>query len=196
MVIGLAITSVVAVSYYTIDSYKQFIRTQQTTEQKKVGLVLGAGIGKNGKPYDELKARLDVAAEALSKGTVDVLILSGDNRFVNYNEPLSMKEYLIETHQVPPEKLVLDYAGRSTYESCERATKVFKVNQLIIFSANSHLPRALYLCRQFGIDATGIASGIEANNSARRELLARVKALYNIHIAGEPTVLGDPIPLN
>lgn len=160
-----------------------------------VGLVLGAGISKNGKPFRELQARLDTAAQAIQDGQVDKLVLSGDNRFKNYNEPDVMRKYLLETKHIPAQKLQVDYAGRSTYESCERARKIFGIQKVTIFSAESHLPRAIFLCRHFGIQAYGISSGVEANNSQRREPLARVKAVYNIYIRGEQTVLGAPIQL-
>ena len=190
------LTLLIVGCYYTINTYKKFVVASENAEHTEVGLVLGSGISEESKPYDELKARLDSAADAINSGIVEMLILSGDNRVQNYDEPRAMKRYLIDDRGIAAEKLVADYAGRSTYESCERAAKVFGVQKLIIFSADSHLPRAIYLCRHFDIDAYGIASGIEANNSTRRELLARVKAVYNAQLVGERTVLGDPIPLN
>ncbi len=193
--VGILLIIVTVVCYYKIDGYKKFIVSAEPATQTKVGLVLGAGISKEGKPFDELKARLDSAAKALQNGTVDHLLLSGDNRFDYYNEPAAMKQYLTDTHDIAAEELTEDFAGRSTYESCERAAKVFGLKNVLIFSAGSHLPRAIYLCRHFGIDAYGIASGLEANNSSRREPLARVKAIYNTVIKGERTVLGNPIPL-
>jgi len=185
----------VVASYYIIEPYTKYIRSAEDVQPTQVGLVLGAGISADGKPYNELKARLDVAARALKAGKVEFLVLSGDNRFESYNEPEAMKQYLLETHGAPEETLVLDYAGRSTYESCERAAKIFGLKQVTIFSAGSHLPRAIYLCRHFGIEAYGVSSGVEANNSSRREPLARVKAIHNTHLVGEPTVLGEPIML-
>lgn len=160
-----------------------------------VGLVLGAGVNPQGKPYKELQARLDVAAEGLQKGWVKKLILSGDNRVSHYNEPIAMKNYLVNEKRIDPAKLAPDYAGRSTYESCERARKIFGQTRLVIFSAGSHLPRAIYLCEHFGIESFGVSSQVEANNSGRREILARVKAVYNIYIRGEKTVLGEQIVL-
>lgn len=162
-------------------------------EHFQTGMVLGAGVNSKGQPYRELQARLDVAADAYLDGKVDKLILSGDNRFLYYNEPDAMKTYLTLLRHIPDNKLVTDYAGRSTYESCERAAKIFGQKRLVIFSADSHLPRAIYLCREFGIDAYGISSGVEANNSRRRELVARVKALFNVYIRGEKTIRGKPI---
>jgi SanA protein len=185
-----------AAAYATIEPYSKNITTIDNARHEHVGIVLGAGITKQGKPFKELQARLDTAAQALQTGTVDKLILSGDNRYPNYNEPDAMRDYLVNVKHISRNKLQPDYAGRSTYESCERASKIFGVQHTIIFSARSHLPRALYLCQHFGITAQGIASNVEANNSTRRELLARVKAMYNVGIHGEPTVLGTPVHID
>jgi vancomycin permeability regulator SanA len=165
---------------------------------KPVGMVLGAGVtwGPNGRPYKELQSRLDVAAAAYKRGEVSTLILSGDNRLNDYNEPDAMRRYLTQTKGVPATALQPDYAGRSTYASCERASKVFGQRKLMIFSAASHLPRAIYLCRHFGVEAYGMASPVEANNSRRRERLARVKAVLNVYALGEPTILGPPIQVS
>lgn len=184
-----AIVCVIVGSYCTISPYRKYVVTAEQAKHTEIGIVLGAGVANNGQPYDELKARLDKAADALNSGLVSKLLLSGDNRFKNYDEPTAMFNYLVNKRGVSAQKLERDYAGRSTYESCERATKVFGIKQTIIFSAESHLPRAIYLCRHFGIDAYGISSGLEASNSSRRELLARVKAVYNVNLFGERTVL-------
>jgi len=182
----------IVASYLIINPYKNRVVSIDEAPKRSVGLVLGAGITAEGKPYKELEARLDSGAEALAAGKVDKLILSGDNRFFEYNEPQAMKDYLI-AKGIASEKLIPDYAGRSTFESCERANKIFGQSELIIFSAGSHLPRAIFLCKHFGIDSYGVANNVEAIGSTRREILARVKALYNVYIKGEPTVLGDPI---
>lgn len=200
---------VLFISYLAIAPYREYVLRvsgTQTTAEKRLsatirdkditaGIVLGSGITKDGKPFRELQSRLDTAAEALNDGYVDKLVLSGDNRFPGYNEPKAMLDYLVQKRGIDLAKLQPDYAGRSTYESCERASKVFQLKEAVIFSAGSHLPRAIYLCRSFGIDSYGIASPAEANNAMRREAVARVKALYNVHIDGERTILGQPIKL-
>lgn len=173
----------------------KFILDGKSAQHAKVGIVLGAGVTRDGKPFKELRARLDVAAAALHAGKVDRLILSGDNRFKNYNEPDAMVDYMVNTKHIPASKLQPDYAGRSTYESCERASRIFGLKKTIVFSVQSHLPRAIYLCRHFGIETYGIASHVEANNQVRREAMARVKALINVYINGEPTVLGERITI-
>lgn len=187
---------IVAGCFAVVQPYSQYVLSDTSDKKIGVGIVLGAGVAPNGQPYKELQARLDSAADALQRGTVRKLILSGDNRFHHYDEPTAMHNYLVEKRGVDASKLQADFAGRSTYESCERAAKIFGLQQVIIFSAASHLPRAIYLCRHFGVEAYGVGSNLEANNAHRRELLARVKAVYNLHIKGEPTILGTPIPLD
>lgn len=178
-----------------IGSNKKYILPPSSDKHVRVGIVLGAGITKQGKPFKELQARLDVAAKAIGTGQVDKLILSGDNRFNNYDEPTAMKDYLVNVKHISEDKLQPDFAGRSTYESCERASKVFRVKETIIYSAGYHLQRAIYLCRHFGITTYGVAGGLEDSNSTRRELMARVKAVYNLYIKGEPTVLGPAVKI-
>ncbi len=165
------------------------------SKQVAVGIVLGSGITKDGKPFRELQSRLDGAADALQKGEITKLLLSGDNRFPGYDEPTAMKNYLVSQRHISADKLQSDYAGRSTYESCERAAKVFGLHKTIIFSAGSHLPRAIYLCREFGVEAYGVASVAEANNASRREAVARVKAVFNVYVYGENTILGPEVRL-
>jgi vancomycin permeability regulator SanA len=179
-----------------VDSFKKYIVTDTVADHTmEVGLVFGSGINIEGKPYKQLEARLDSAAKALKNGVVQKLILSGDNRFENYNEPDAMINYLVDQKNIERSKLQADYGGRSTYESCERAAKIFQVDKLLLFSSNSHLPRAIFTCRSFGIESYGVGNSVEANNATRREFLARVKSMFNVYVYGERSVLGDPIPL-
>lgn len=85
-------------------------------------LVLGAGVH-GGKPTPMLAARLDIAAELYHAGKVRALLLSGDNSRKDYDEPTVMRDYLI-AKGVPAGKIVLDYAGFDTWDSCVRAKEI------------------------------------------------------------------------
>lgn len=164
----------------------------------KVGIVFGGGVGID-RPSTIVQDRLDTAKMLLDKEYVDVLLLSGDNRVVDYNEPQVMYEYLIQ-QGVPSDKLRRDFAGRSTYATCERAKKIFEINTALLISQDTHLPRAIYLCRHFGIDAYGVIAESEVRKRTwvyqrGREFLARGKAVYNAYILGEDTILGETIDL-
>jgi vancomycin permeability regulator SanA len=168
-------------------------------EKSRVAIVLGGGVGLD-RPSTIVQDRLDTAKELIDKNYVDILLLSGDNSAYDYNEPQVMYDYLIQ-RGVPAEKLRRDFAGRSTYATCERANKIFGVDSALLVSQDTHLPRAIYLCKHFGIDAYGVKAETETRKRTwlyqrGREFLARGKAIYNAYIIGENTILGDPIPLN
>lgn len=168
--------------------------------ESRIGIVFGGGVSEM-EPLPLLKDRLNTSKELLDSGYIDKLLLSGDNRTLSYNEPMVMYKYLVENLKVDPEKIELDYAGRSTYETCERAKKVFGISDAYLISESTHLPRAIYLCKHFGIDAYGIDSSGESSKGLQigqrwREILARNKAIFNIYLIGEETVLGEPITIN
>ncbi len=56
-----------------------------------------------------------------------------------------MLEYAISLG-VPAEDIVLDYAGRRTYDSCYRAKEIFGVDDLIVVTQAFHLPARSSLC--------------------------------------------------
>ncbi|MEA3339046.1 MAG: ElyC/SanA/YdcF family protein, partial [Chloroflexota bacterium] len=96
----------------------------EETPSRPVALVLGAGLWADGSLTPILADRVATAADLYHAGVVQKLLCSGDNRFVNYNEPQAMLERAVQLG-VPAEDIVLDYAGRRTYDSCYRARAIF-----------------------------------------------------------------------
>ncbi len=174
--------------------------TSSEVPARRVAIVFGAGVMRNGEATPVLYDRVQTAAELYFAGKVEVLLMSGDNRFVDYNEPAAMREVAL-SFGVPENAIVLDYAGRSTYDTCYRASAIFKVDEAILVTQAFHLPRALYLCNHLGVDAVGVDADQRVyRKSARlyrnlRELLATVNALLEVHITHPVPVLGDPEPI-
>jgi SanA protein len=166
----------------------------------RVAIVLGAGLQWDGTPSPVLRDRIETAAALYFDGKVEKLLLSGDNRFENYNEPGAMHTYALSLG-VPDKDLVLDYAGRRTYDTCYRARAIFGLEQAIIVTQGYHLPRALYLCNQLGVNATGIAADQRQYASGSyfywnlREIAATLVAMWEAGITHPLPVLGDPEPI-
>jgi SanA protein len=126
--------------------------------------------------------------------------MSGDNSTIYYNEPGAMKEYALELG-VPEDAIVLDYAGRRTYDSCYRAGAIFGLQQATLVTQNFHLPRALYICRMLGISATGVKADQRMYRQGSimwwnlREVPATLVALWEVHISKPIPVLGKPEPI-
>jgi SanA protein len=70
-----------------------------------------------------------------------------------------MRDYAIGLG-VPEEDIILDYAGRRTYDTCYRARHIFGVEQAILVTQNFHLPRALFTCSAFGIQSSGVSADL------------------------------------
>jgi SanA protein len=167
-------------------------------EQPRVAVVFGASVFSNGELSPMLEDRMDTAIELYHAKKVDRILVSGDNRHPSYNEPKAMYEYLI-SHAVDPKHAVVDYAGRSTYETCWRAKEVFDLRRAVLVTQRFHLPRALYLANELGLDAVGVASDIKLKDQVDyqrfREWAAEIKAFFNLHFAPPEVVLGERIPI-
>lgn len=167
---------------------------------ERVAIVFGAGLLRDGSAGPVLRDRVETAVQLYQQGKVDKLLMSGDNRFVDYNEPEAMRQYALG-FGVPDADVILDYAGRRTYDTCYRAHSVFQVNSAILVTQSFHLPRALFLCNWFGVKSTGV----EANNTYfrkvsriywnTRELFANFQAVWDVMVAKPVPVLGEPEPI-
>ena len=190
LALGAAVVIYVTVQRSTADRIASF----RSVESRPVGLVLGASV-KAGEPNRVLRERLDTALLLYQEGKVQKLILSGDNRTIDYNEPEAMRRYLLEK-EIPERDLILDYAGRRTYDSCFRAREVFEVSSLILITQDFHLPRALYLCNALGVDAIGVAADtnypVQWLGSYLREIPATIQAWIDITYTKPTPLLGKP----
>jgi SanA protein len=167
---------------------------------RRVAIVFGAEVKRDGTPSVVLRDRVETAVALYKSGKVEKLLMSGDNRFVDYNEPESMRQYAL-TLGMPDSDIVLDYAGRRTYDTCYRAKEIFGVDSAIVVTQRFHLPRALFLCEAFGIDTVGV----EAENYYylkrlrlfwnTREVLASVQSVLDVYLLQPLPVLGEREPI-
>jgi SanA protein len=166
--------------------------------ERPVALVFGAGYWPDGTPSDVMKDRVEAAVDLYRAGRVHKVLFSGDNRFVDYNEPAKMGEYALSLG-LPEEATVLDYAGRRTYDSCYRARDIFGVRELVLVTQRYHLPRALYICRGLGLDAVGYVADrrpyVYIRTYWARELPALWLAWLELWVTHPVPILGDPIPI-
>lgn len=90
-----------------------------------VALVLGCAprVG-DGRPNRYFTARMDTAAALFHSGKCRILLVSGDNGRVGYDEPTWMRDALV-SRGVPAGSIVLDYAGFDTLDSIVRAKAIF-----------------------------------------------------------------------
>ena len=176
------------------------IFTVEESPSARAAIVFGAGLQRDGTPSPVLKDRVTAAVQLYQQGKVEKLLMSGDNRFEDYNEPAAMKTFALDLG-VPEEAIVLDYAGRRTYDTCYRARHIFGLEEALVVTQNFHLPRALFTCRGIGIDATGVSADLRDYNSHSlrfwntRELPATLVALWQVWVSHPLPVMGEKEPI-
>ena len=115
--------------------------------------------------------------------------MTGDSRDRYYDETGVMSRLAAE-NGVPKENIVTDRYGLSTYDSIFRAAKVYGYKKIIIVTQEYHLTRALYIAKQFGIEAYGVASDAREYegqfNRDVREIAARSKDFLYCILKPEP----------
>lgn len=169
-------------------------------DEPRIAIVFGAGVWPNGQPSPVLYDRVATAADLYHAGKARKLLLTGDNRFHHYNEPEVMRQTALKLG-VPDQALVLDFAGRRTYDSAFRAAHIFCVKRAILVTQAFHLERSLYLCRSLGIDAIGVQADRQPYPARSqkwwsvREFLATTGAWCDIHFLQPRPVLGDKLPI-
>ncbi|MBW8801949.1 MAG: YdcF family protein, partial [Streptomyces sp.] len=95
-------------------------------------------------------------------------------------------------------RIVSDYAGFDTWDSCVRARKIFGVHKAVLISQGFHIRRAVALCQAAGVTSYGI--GVDAKHDATwyyggtRELFAAGKAAADVVLRPDPRFLGPKEP--
>lgn len=169
-------------------------RTAASVPYEPVAVVFGAA-EHGGYPTPYLARRLDVALDLYRRGKVTVILATGASA-PGYDEPTAMRKYLTE-HGVPASRIVRDFKGLDTWDSCARAKQIFGVAHATLVTQDFHLPRALMLCHSAGIDAYGVADThagaageAELLHDSGREILAGFKALGQAVFKPDPRFLG------
>ncbi len=187
-------------NYYVELAGDKYIFSADQVPDAEAVLVLGAYVFPDGKVSNMLNDRLTVGYELYQQGKAPRILVSGDHGRTNYDEVNSMKSYL-RGKGVPSQDVFMDHAGFSTYESMYRARDIFQVKKLIIVTQHYHLQRAVFIAREMGIEAYGVASDLHNYGPVMaeyqlREMAARNKDFWLAKIIQpQPTFLGDAIPV-
>jgi SanA protein len=160
--------------------YAQHIYAPASVPQKPVAIVFGAAVYGNGRLSTVLRDRMETAIILYQEGKVGKILVSGDNRFEEYNEPAAMTEYALQ-RGVPARDIQPDFGGQRTYDTCYRARNIFAVESALLVTQEFHLPRAIFTCRRLGLDAVGVSADLRPYRGARwyelRETAATLNAL-------------------
>lgn len=121
-------------------------------------IVLGARVEKDGKPTPLLERRLNRAKQLYDDAFAPVIIVAGaQGADEPVTEALAMQQYLVELG-IPDEAIFLEDQSYNTIESLKNAKDIMAsagMKTALVVSSDYHLWRALSMCSDIGIEATG-----------------------------------------
>lgn len=159
---------------------------------REVAMVLGCPKSDSwtGKPNAYYWNRVNAAAALFKAGKCRKIIVSSD-----VDAPAMLED--VRAAGVPGDRLVADPLGVRTYDSMVRARVVFGVREGIVVSQRYHNERAIYLGKSDGSDWIGFDAEEDSGHSwlraHARELLARVKAVLDVHCGAAAPVSLQPV---
>lgn len=120
-------------------------------KQYQAAVVFGASVINNSVPSKVLQLRLDRAIELYNQDIVNLIIVSGDRRENNYDEPEVMQQYLIN-NSIPISSIRKDVSGENTLKTCKSVKNDFNLSEIIVVTQDFHIPRAYALCTLTGLN--------------------------------------------
>ncbi|WP_238785318.1 SanA/YdcF family protein [Blattabacterium cuenoti] len=157
------------------------------------GVVLGTSKYLHGGGVNKyFKHRIDAASYLFHHNKIRYIIVSGDNREKNYNEPKMMKKELIKKG-IPSDFIYEDFYGINTLYSVLRVYKIFHQKKFTIISQKFHNERAIFIGNCLGLEVIGFnAKSINYDGKIQiREFFARIKALWDIFLILKESFLSD-----
>lgn len=123
-------------------------------------IVLGAQVKPDGEPSIQLQWRLDAALQAWQLENVMVVTCGAQGANEPVAEALLMRDYLV-ARGVPEEMILTDAVSYNTRQNIRNAAELlagYDVERVLIVTSDYHLPRAMALAGDQGLNATGLGS--------------------------------------
>jgi vancomycin permeability regulator SanA len=192
-VVGAAIFNAVVIltgnAYELATGARQTVATPALAPPAPWAIVLGNRVFADGRVSSDLHGRLALALALHRLGKVGKIYVSGEFRSGDaYDEPGVMAAWL-RKRGVPDEDLVLDRGGYRTAATMADAV-ADGLREAIVCTQGYHLPRALFLARQAGLQATGVPAFEESKSAfdlvkvILREGIARPESLLEVALRG------------
>ena len=124
-------------------------------------IVLGAHVWMDGRLSNALTYRCEAALDAWKDGVAPVIIVCGaQGRDEPTTEAAAMRQWMLD-RGVPEDAVIAEDTSVNTRENLINARGIMEANgwhTAALCTNNYHITRALWLARDLGLDATGIAA--------------------------------------
>ncbi|MDD6051427.1 MAG: YdcF family protein [Clostridiales bacterium] len=123
-------------------------------------IVLGAQVKPDGTPSLQLQWRIDAAAKAWKEHPGLVVVCGAQGGKEPAPEAHIMRDELVK-QGVPAESILMDDKSFNTKQNIDNALRLLaghEVDQVLIVTSDYHLPRAMAIAEDAGLEASGLGS--------------------------------------
>ena len=122
-------------------------------------IVLGAQVYANGDLSPQLELRMEAARKSYLENPRLIICCGAQGANEPVPEGESMREWLIEKG-VPEEMILVENKSLNTHQNLQNAVEMLPetAEKVTIITSDYHLPRAMAIARDMGLDAEGIGS--------------------------------------
>lgn len=154
-------------------------------------IVLGAQIKTDGEPSRQLLLRLEAALTEYQRMPLTIVVCGAKGVDEPATEASVMREWLVKGG-VNPGHILMDADSFNTQENIRGAQRLLPIDtiRVLIITSDYHLPRAMAIARDLGLDPSGIGSPIMPEfwiKNHARETLAWGKYFLNKWLPFIPT---------
>lgn len=132
-------------------------------ERRDAAVVLGCRVMAGGCPSTALARRIDLAARLYHAGVVPRVLASGGRRWHGHTEAEVIGRSLVAAG-VPEDRVALELWSFTTVENGHYSAAWAERNgcrEVVLATCAWHLPRALWIFRSFGLDASPPPPGFD-----------------------------------
>lgn len=123
-----------------------------TAGQADHAIVLGLAL-ENGKPTDELLARLDTAQSYLGKYPEARLILTGGNADASGRTEAAVMREILAERGVADDRMILEDQAKSTRDNFRNTARIIDPGEpVVLITSNYHMDRAVRTAKAAGFD--------------------------------------------
>lgn len=157
---------------------------RQTPGRADCLIVLGARVWPDGRMSETLRLRCLCALALWRRGAARAIVACGGR---GGDEPVAEAEAMrafFQENGVPAEAVALDAASRSTRENLANARRILSDRgwtAAAIVTSDVHLTRAMWIARDAGLTAFGVAAPSPARRAARLRACARETASWALY---------------
>lgn len=125
--------------------------------KRKVAIVFGARVYKDGRMSPYLRDRTQTAINLYKAGRVSELLMSGGRGVARLDEADTMAQFA-EKQGVPASAILLDHKGVNTRATCVNAKQQFHLSSATLVSQGYHIPRAIIVCDNVGVQSIAVTA--------------------------------------